>query len=126
MDNIGKYNFCSLFEVAEHYIDPISLVRDVLRFCNSSKLIVLIGTQVHDGNITNDRLSEWWYAAPRNGHVSLYSKNSLHELAIRYSLNYISISHGTHIMYREYSKYDVLYMFYIGKFLSKVNCIFCR
>jgi 2-polyprenyl-3-methyl-5-hydroxy-6-metoxy-1,4-benzoquinol methylase len=44
---------------------------------------------------------QWWYASPRNGHISLYSAASLVTLFRRHGLRVGSVTEGTHIAYRE-------------------------
>jgi len=83
MDNtkIGSYNFCSAIEVLEHAPDPVGLMADLVGLANHDRLIVLIGTCTSDRAVTNGQRLSWWYAAPRNGHISLFSENSLSILA---------------------------------------------
>jgi hypothetical protein len=38
---------------------------------------VLFSTLLSDGEIVRGRPLRWWYAAPRNGHISLFSAQSL-------------------------------------------------
>jgi 2-polyprenyl-6-hydroxyphenyl methylase/3-demethylubiquinone-9 3-methyltransferase len=48
-----------------------------------------------------DRLGlDWWYAGPRNGHVSLYSRMSLERLTRPLGLTFRSFNEGTHVAYR--------------------------
>jgi hypothetical protein len=63
--------------------------------------VVLFSTLLSDGPIKpNTRLSRW-YAAPRNGHISLFSKKSLQTLANNHNFEIDSLSSGTHILYRK-------------------------
>jgi hypothetical protein len=60
---------------------------------------VLFSTLLSDGNIhPNQRLS-WWYASPRNGHISLFSRNALTLLAQSKQFNFGSFNSGFHALY---------------------------
>ena len=94
------YNFCSAFEVAEHSVDPVGMMADIIRLVSPGPLIVLIGTLAHDGEIDDPIRLNWWYAAPRNGHVSLYSRRSLTVLGERFGLSLISFNASQHVFFR--------------------------
>jgi hypothetical protein len=96
----SRYNFCSTFETAEHSPDPHGFLKDILRLCSPGRLMVLIGTNASDRNMSAyDRL-RWWYAGPRNGHISLYSRESLRRLAAAHGLDYTTVSGNTHLLSR--------------------------
>ena len=85
-ERIGRYNFCTAIEVFEHSTDPVGLLQGLLEKASPDRLIVVITTATTDGSLSNHTRLAWWYAAPRNGHVSLYSLNSLDVLAKRFGL----------------------------------------
>ena len=122
-ENIGFYNFCSCFQVAEHSIDPDAMISDILRLCNKDRVVILIGTQTHKKSLAKGSLASWWYAAPRNGHVSLFSNQSLAMLASRYSLSCFNLSHGIHFLYRGYSIIPIIYMLITAKIRSRLRHI---
>lgn len=102
-DKKGKYNFCSAMEVIEHSPNPVEFISDILSRCSQNRLIILIGTSTHDDMVSPETRLSWYYAAPRNGHISLFSKRSLKYLSERFGLNYVSASAGIHLMVRETS-----------------------
>ncbi len=62
--------------------------------------LILFSTLLQPADI--DRLGlNWWYAGPRNGHVSLYSRASLAKLVRRFGLKLGSFSESMHVLYRE-------------------------
>lgn len=125
-ERIGRYNFCSAFEVFEHSPDPVSTLRNILELMSSGRLMILIGTGINDPAIPlNQRLS-WWYAAPRNGHVSLHSRQSLQVLATRFGLEYASVSPGTHLLFRSLTRAEALRMLLRGKVLKRLQNLFSR
>ena len=103
-DRIGRYNFCSAIEVFEHLPDPVGTLRDVTEKVSAGALIILIGTQVLDGKISNESRLSWWYAAPRNGHVSIYSKKSLQILGAAFGLTYSCFRGYPHLLTRGMSE----------------------
>jgi 2-polyprenyl-6-hydroxyphenyl methylase/3-demethylubiquinone-9 3-methyltransferase len=98
---IGSYNFCSAFEVFEHSPDPVSTLSEIIRMTSAGRLMILVGTAVHDNYVRTDNRLAWWYAGPRNGHISLYSRRALQLLGGRFGLSYVSMSSGTHLLLRE-------------------------
>lgn len=109
------YNVCSAFEVFEHLVDPISEMKDLLAMCSPDKLALVIGTNASDGVVSEQSRLSWWYAAPRNGHISLFSKEALRRMAQRFELNYASFGSSTHFLTRGWSRSEVALMAYVGK-----------
>jgi hypothetical protein len=120
--NRGKYNLCSLFEVAEHAVDPIGVLGEIVKMSSPARLGVLVGTQVHDRqHVQPGHLANWWYAAPRNGHVSLFSRASLVRLAASRALSYFGFARGLHFFYRGYSPLAVRKMQLTGKLRARMG-----
>lgn len=122
-ENAGRYNFCSSMEVFEHTPDPVGSLRSLVEKCSPDKLMIMIGTGAHDGIVTDETRLNWWYAAPRNGHISLYSKKSLEMLAAKFGLDYVSLSMGTHLMVRGYSEREAKIMLLRGKLMAKLRSV---
>jgi 2-polyprenyl-6-hydroxyphenyl methylase/3-demethylubiquinone-9 3-methyltransferase len=80
----GTFDIVTCFEVIEHSPDPVGTVRDMRRYMCDDGCIIFSQT-VHPPDILSVRGS-WWYLAPRNGHISTYSEESLAELARRHAL----------------------------------------
>jgi hypothetical protein len=114
-DNPHTYNVASAFEVFEHLVDPVGTTSRILQMMSTDKALIIVGTGVTDGRVDEARRLSWWYAAPRNGHVSLYSRKSLAELADRFGLNFLSVSGGTHFMARGKLGASVLARFLFAK-----------
>ena len=94
----GRFDLITAFEVFEHVPDIDALIRDLDRLRTPTG-IVLFSTLVSDGEVHPNRPIKWWYAAPRNGHISLYSRKSLGLLASRMSLNFASFSDNFHAFF---------------------------
>jgi hypothetical protein len=122
-ENVGHYNFCSSTEVFEHTPDPVGSLRSLIEKCHPGKLMIMIGTGAHDGIVTDETRLNWWYAAPRNGHISLYSKRSLAVLAAKFGLTYVSLSMAAHLLVRGYSRRETQAMPLRSKLRMKVRSV---
>lgn len=122
----GKYNFVSAFEVFEHLVDPAEALNQILSKASKNQLIILIGTGTTDDVLQDKNRLAWDYAAPRNGHISLFSKAALLTLAQSHELRFLSLSKGTHFMFRGYSPLVILLRAYMAKALSKLIFPFFR
>lgn len=113
--NLRAYNVASAFEVFEHLTDPMGTIANILQMMSSDDALLIIGTGATDGRVDAARRLSWWYAGPRNGHVSLYSRKSLAEMAARFDLHFLSLSGGTHFMSRRRLRPSVLGRFLFAK-----------
>lgn len=93
-----RFGLITAFEVFEHVVDPHALIKDIKRFLDNPGLIVF-STLLNDGEITQGGKLNWWYAAPRNGHISLFSRESLFHLARQHGLYFYSFSRDLHFMW---------------------------
>ena len=98
VERLGKFELITAFEVFEHVPDVKGLMSN-LRLLLSPNGLVLFSTLVSDGNIHPNQRISWWYASPRNGHISLFSKNSLAILARQSGFNFASFSQGFHVLF---------------------------
>lgn len=120
-EHAGHYNFCSAFEVAEHTPNPVAFLADIVRLCSAERLAILIGTHVHDKHVNAQNGLSWWYAAPRNGHISLHSRRSLATLARRFSLSAVSLTEQTHLLTRDYGHAEALRFLLKGKLRGRLQ-----
>ena len=77
----GEFEIITCFEVIEHSPNPRQTFEDMSSLLADGGFIVFSQT-VQPPNLSTIRGS-WWYLAPRNGHVSTYSEESLFILARR-------------------------------------------
>ena len=96
----GVFNLISCFEVFEHVPDPQALMADLASLL-SPQGVLLFSTLTSDGAISQGKPLDWWYAAPRNGHISLFSRESLARLAKQHGLHYQITQQGTHAFWKE-------------------------
>jgi len=94
-----SFDLISCFEVMEHVPCPKETVATMVSLLKESGAI-LFSTLLQPAQFEAIGLN-WWYAAPRNGHVSLYSTLSLAHLFQPHGMRVSSFSEGVHIAYRE-------------------------
>jgi len=94
-----RFDCVVCFEVVEHSTVPARVFADMSDLLTDSGLI-LFSTLLQPADIDSQGLN-WWYAAPRNGHVSLYSKPSLAMLAQSLGFNLGSFTESYHVLFRE-------------------------
>ncbi|MES2974749.1 MAG: class I SAM-dependent methyltransferase [Pseudomonadota bacterium] len=71
-----KFALITAFEVFEHVADLPALTA-FLRDHLADDGLLVFSTLLSDGAIQPGRRLDWWYACPRNGHISLFSQQSL-------------------------------------------------
>lgn len=93
------FDLISCFEVLEHVPFPAETVATMVSLLKRSGAI-LFSTLLQPTDIESIGLN-WWYAGPRNGHLSLYTKQSLASLFAPHGLHVGSFSDVLHIAYAE-------------------------
>jgi 2-polyprenyl-6-hydroxyphenyl methylase/3-demethylubiquinone-9 3-methyltransferase len=94
----GRFDLVTCFEVLEHTARPYETLRDVRSLLDDRGLLVF-STLLQPVDFERQGLA-WWYAAPRNGHVSLYTRASLTALMKRLGLKWGSFNDHTHVAFR--------------------------
>lgn len=98
--SLGQFDLITAFEVFEHVPDVVGLIQDLSRLLSPNG-IVLFSTLISDGNISDSERLSWWYASPRNGHISLFSKRSLEILAGKEGFKFGSFSNVFHALFKD-------------------------
>lgn len=70
-----RFELVTAFEVIEHSPDPLATFADI-RSLTADDGALVFTTLLQPPDIASVGLG-WWYAAPRNGHVSLHTRESL-------------------------------------------------
>lgn len=99
IETLGKFDLITAFEVFEHAPDPRKLISDLSALLVQDGLIVFT-TLISDKQITAHARLTWWYASPRNGHISLFSRDSLATLGAMKQFSLGSFSEGFHAFWR--------------------------
>ena len=94
-----RFDLISCFEVMEHVPSPKETVAAMVSLLKEPGAI-LFSTLIQPVEFETIGLN-WWYAGPRNGHVSLYSRLALDHLFRPYGMTVSSFSDGVHIAYKE-------------------------
>lgn len=79
-----QYDVVTAIAVVEHSPQPVEVFQDMKSFLRPDGLIV-VGTATMDESKRRER-GNWWYIAPRNGHVSIFTIKALAALADRLGL----------------------------------------
>lgn len=98
-ENLGKFDLITAYEVFEHVPDVKQLMSN-LSLLLAQDGVVLFSTLLSDGNLDPRQRITWWYASPRNGHISLFSRKSLAVLGAREGFHFGSFSEGFHAFWR--------------------------
>lgn len=97
---LGQFDLITVFEVFEHVPDVLGLMAN-LKSALVPNGLILFSTLLSDGNIHPSQRLGWWYASPRNGHISLFSRKSLTLLAKTSGLKLGHFSDGFHVFLNE-------------------------
>lgn len=95
VETLGKFDLITAYEVFEHVPDVWALMSDLKKLMSPDGLI-MFSTLLSDGHIKTGEQLTWWYASPRNGHISLFSSQSLALLAQNHGVGFGSFSEGVH------------------------------
>ena len=90
----GQFDLITAFEVIEHVPDPKRMIGELTGLLKRDGIFIF-STLVSDGHIqTNGRLT-WWYASPRNRHISIFTRQSLQILAQQFGFQFLQKNCGT-------------------------------
>lgn len=92
-----RFDLVTCFEVLEHANAPMDVVRALAALTNG---MVLFSTLVQPADIETQKL-RWWYAAPRNGHISLFSRQSLGMAWQAVGMTLGSFNDNLHVAFRQ-------------------------
>jgi len=95
---VGPSPVVTAFEVVEHVPDQRALFHTLMELCAPSGIIIF-STLLKAPELKGD----WWYASPRNGHVSFHSAQSLQLLTAELGLACRSLSTEMHVAARDAS-----------------------
>jgi len=94
----GTFDLVTCFETLEHMPDPIAGIAAMLASLAEPGL-VLFSTLMQPQDFDRLRLN-WWYVGPRNGHVSMFSRNALMLAWQHYGYQTASFNDNLHIAFR--------------------------
>lgn len=94
-----QFDLIVSFEVFEHTTSPKDTLSEVIGLLKPNGML-LFSTLMQPANI-NDLKASWWYIGPRNGHVSIYSEQSLQHLAMQAGYQFGHFNENLHLLCRE-------------------------
>jgi 2-polyprenyl-6-hydroxyphenyl methylase/3-demethylubiquinone-9 3-methyltransferase len=94
----SRYDVIISFEVAEHCPHPAKLFQELDSLVKPEGMI-LFSTQLQPPEIEQIGVN-WWYIGPRNGHVSIYTKEALAKLTEPMGWRLISFNVQVHALSR--------------------------
>jgi hypothetical protein len=100
IEQLGKFDLITVFEVFEHTKNIHRLMED-LSLLVKPEGVIFFSTAVTDKTIFRNKRLDWWYASPRNGHISLFRLDNLITLGQRYGLNMLSNQVNYHFFYKD-------------------------
>lgn len=97
--SLGTFDLITAFEVFEHVPD-VGVLADDLSSLLAPQGVLLFTTLLSDGNLSQGTRITWWYAAPRNGHISLFTREALSRVASRMEMRFGSFTDAFHAYWR--------------------------
>ncbi|WP_284944658.1 class I SAM-dependent methyltransferase [Acidisoma cladoniae] len=91
----GGFDIVFCAEVVEHVPTPHSLLSDWKTLLSTSGCVIF-STTILPSDIETLK-GDWWYMGPRNGHVSLFSVESLRILCAKHDLHYEYVNDHWHV-----------------------------
>lgn len=95
----GRFSIVSCFETLEHVPDPRRQIAEIAK-CVDEEGVVVFSTLVQPADFDKIGL-DWWYVGPRNGHISLFSRQALTEVWGSQGFSIASFNDNLHIGFRE-------------------------
>jgi 2-polyprenyl-6-hydroxyphenyl methylase/3-demethylubiquinone-9 3-methyltransferase len=99
----GKFDLVTSFETIEHLSDPMAAVASIVESAAVPGL-VFFTTTIQPLDFDTVGLN-WWYVAPRNGHVSIFSRQALTAAWARHGYKVVSVDSNTHIAFHTLPSY---------------------
>ena len=94
----GKFDLVTSFETFEHLPDPAAGIASILEFAAEPGLIFF--TTLLQPVDFEQRGLNWWYVGPRNGHVSLFSREAMTKVWNRHGYRVASLTDNAHFAFR--------------------------
>jgi SAM-dependent methyltransferase len=94
----GKFDLVTCFETLEHVPDPVASIARIVE-CMADPGAVFYSTLTQPADFDKHGLS-WWYVGPRNGHISIFTKQALAIAWSRHGYKTAALSDGIHLAFR--------------------------
>jgi SAM-dependent methyltransferase len=94
-DSQRRFDFITAFEVLEHSPSPRETVKQMVQWLKPSGQILI--TTLSNDILQGKRDPSYWYLAPRNGHVAMFSNKSIQELFATVGMKVQHLALNTHL-----------------------------
>ncbi len=94
----GKFDLVTCFETLEHLPDPIAGIGKIAEFV-ADPGAVFYTTLTQSGDFPQKGVA-WWYVGPRNGHVSIFTRQALAAAWGKFGFKTASLSDVLHLAFR--------------------------
>jgi SAM-dependent methyltransferase len=94
----GKFDLVTCFETLEHLPDPLESIGRIIA-CAAEPGAILYSTRTQPADFDKYGVS-WWYVGPRNGHISIFTRESLSLAWGRYGYTSVSFDDDLHMAFR--------------------------
>jgi 2-polyprenyl-6-hydroxyphenyl methylase/3-demethylubiquinone-9 3-methyltransferase len=94
----GKFNLVTCFETLEHLPDPLAGIARIIE-CAADPGAIFYSTLTQPADFDNHGLA-WWYIGPRNGHISIFTKQALAAAWGRHGYKSAALNDGIHLAFR--------------------------
>src|ERR1700730_1789463 len=98
----GKFDLVTCFETLEHLPDPVAGIPGIVD-CVAEPGAVFYSTMTQPADFDKYGLS-WWYVGPRNGHISIFSKQALALAWARHGFKTVALNEGQALAFRTLPK----------------------
>jgi SAM-dependent methyltransferase len=93
-----KFNLVTCFETLEHLPDPLAGIAAIVE-CVSETGLIYLSTLVQPAEFSKYGTG-WWYVGPRNGHISIFSRQALVAAWGRFGYRIVSFDDDRHLAFR--------------------------
>ncbi|MDR2000873.1 MAG: class I SAM-dependent methyltransferase [Zoogloeaceae bacterium] len=94
----GRFDLVTCFETLEHLPDPMDGIGKIVK-CVADPGAVLYSTLIQPDDIHNYGVA-WWYVGPRNGHISIFTKQALEVAWAKHGFKTVVLNPALHLAYR--------------------------
>ena len=101
-DGKTKVDAITLFEVFEHFVNPLDEVEKLFRVTDT----IIFSTELYPNN--KPKPKQWWYFGLEHGqHISFYTKDTLNYLADKYDAQYLTLGTLHILTKKKVSKFNL-------------------
>jgi SAM-dependent methyltransferase len=94
----ARFNLITCFETLEHVPDPLAGIGSIVAYLADPGL-VLFSTLLQPPDFEKLAMN-WWYVGPRNGHISMFSRDALIKAWRLHDCTVASFNDNLHIAFR--------------------------